>query len=156
VVGTVRLRAPSVVVLSAFLALGACDEEKKPPAAKGSAGARSGGPRASFHKPAVAALRKAGLEAGDFTNADGAPYGAERCVKGKVGKLELLVCTFADAAAATAGEKRLEAFAEGAVTGAVKTFKKLGFSIVDRQGVDLQGKTINKILQALPSPEPEG
>jgi hypothetical protein len=146
-----------MLVFAAFLLVGACskDEEKgekaksgetKPAPAKAEAKPESEG--TAFHEGVVAALKKAGLDSTPFEQAASRPYEAKHCARAEVGKLDVLLCEFEGEPAAKAGEKKLEEFVSGAVSGAVRRSKSLVLAVADRKKADLKGEGINKLLKA--------
>jgi hypothetical protein len=120
--------------------------EKDKPAAKSEA--KSEKNEGAFHESVVAALKKAGLEPTPFEQAAARPYEAKRCARGEVGKLDVLLCEFEGEPAAKAGEKKLEEFVSGAVSGAVRRSKSQVLAVADRKKADLKGEGINKLLKA--------
>lgn len=134
-------RSLCVLLLLTASTLGACKKENagsdKPAAAK------DGLPTALRD-----VFSKAGLEVGPFAAADGKAYAAVRCARGQVSKLEVLFCEYASEDAAKAAEKKLAKVVGAAVTGAVRQHGSQALVVVDRDKVDLQGKSINKLLGA--------
>lgn len=140
-------RRPRVIALAMVLplaALGACKKEGKPGEKTPAAAAANDG----LPAPLREAFGKASLEVGPFATADGKAYAASRCARGRVSKLEVLFCEYPSEEAAKAAQQKLATVVGAAVTGAVRQHGKQAVVVVDRDKVDLQGKTINKLLGA--------
>jgi hypothetical protein len=102
---------------------------------------------APFHQDVAEALAEAGLKVAEFETAAARPYQAAECVRGEVAKLDVMICRYESEEAAKTGEKKLDQFLGGAVSGAFRRSKTTIFAVADRNKVDLQGKTINKMLK---------
>lgn len=133
------------------LALGGCSKDK---AAEGSAAAQTdkvsagAADKADVHKIVAAGLTKAGFKVSAFEQAEARPYEASACARGVVDKLEVLICRYTSADAAEKARAKLEQFAAGAVSGAVRSAGPTALAVADRAKIDLQGKRINKLLKA--------
>ena len=103
----------------------------------------------AFHDVVTASLKKVGLEPEAFEQAAARPYEAKKCARGEVSKLDVLVCDFEGEPAAQAGEKKLEQFVDGAVSGAVRRTGTRVLAVADRKKADLKGEGINKVLKAI-------
>jgi pyridoxine 5'-phosphate synthase PdxJ len=130
--------------------LAGCGCGKK--AAPGGEAAAPAAAVAPFHEAVVARLKDEGFTVGAFAKAAPDAYGARACVRGLVDQLDVLLCEFADAATAQAAEKKLNAFASGAVSGASRRADTISMTVADRAKVDLSGKRISRILRALALP----
>ena len=92
-------------------------------------------------------LKEGGFEVGKFDKTPAKPYGALGCVKGKVDKLDVLICHYKDAAGVKAANKKVTRFLEGAVSGAMRQRDKLLLVVADRDKIDIKGKKIDKLLK---------
>jgi hypothetical protein len=103
-----------------------------------------------FRDDVVALLKKAGLEPGSFDPAAALPYAASHCARGEINKLDVIVCEFSGDAALKAGQKKLEQFVKGAISGAVRRSKSQErvLAVADRHKNDLKGERINKLIKA--------
>jgi hypothetical protein len=139
------LLALLVLLATAGLFVG-CSEEGE--------GNKGKGDEAAFHQPVVAAFEEAGFDEPAFEDTAARPYKAEECVRGEVKKLDVLVCRFAEEAAAKQGEKAMVQFFGGAVSGAVRRAGLTVLAVADRQKSDPTGESINKLLEAFDGTEP--
>lgn len=119
-----------------------CKDEKK----VGTAAAAA--PDTPYPRKVATALSEAGIKAGELEQAAAKPYAAADCARGQVDKLDLLVCDYKDEATARQGEKKLERFVAGAVSGGIRRRGSRVLAVADRDKVDLKGETINKTLKA--------
>lgn len=94
------------------------------------------------------ALKSAGFTVSAFEQAAARPYEAQKCSRGEVDKLDVLLCEYGSDAAAESAEKKVLQFFGGAVTGAVRRAGTVVLAVADRKKIDVQGKTINKLLKA--------
>ncbi|HEY3355864.1 MAG TPA: hypothetical protein VGQ83_21605 [Polyangia bacterium] len=150
-------RAVQTAALVALGALAAAGCGKK--AAPGEAAkAGKAAPGAPFEDAVLTRLKDGGFGVGKFDAAPADAYGATRCVRGPVDRLDVLLCDYPSAEAATAADKRLKGFASGAVSGAARRAGTVGLAVADRDKVDLPGKHIAKLLRtftgAPAAPEP--
>lgn len=157
------MRATIVVTVIALpLLLGGCSKDK--PAAEGeSAKSAAAAPAETkttkpaeaakpaedeFAQPVLTALKQAGLTASGFERTAARPYTAKACVQGEVDKLEVVLCRYESGEQAKAAKDKLEQFAAGAVTGAVRAAGAISLAVADRAKADLDGKRLDKILKA--------
>ena len=142
----------ALLALTLSLVTGCKDETKK-------AAAPAPGGAAEKDKPAAAdvphakqvstALEKAGLKpSAAFEQAAARPYEATACARGEIDKLDVMVCDYDAEPAARAGEKKLEQFVSGAVSGAIRRAGNRVLAVADRNKVDLKGEAINKVVKA--------
>jgi hypothetical protein len=91
----------------------------------------------------VEAWKKGGLEASALTAAK-TDVGKD-CVSGTVSKLDVLVCTFPNAADAKAAEDKGLQWV-GDTTGASKALGEMLVVVADRKKADPNGKVINQLI----------
>jgi len=103
----------------------------------------------TFYGPVLSELKDAGFTVEKFDMATAKRYAATQCARGKVDKLDVLICDYADSSAAKAGQKRFTKFLKGAVSGAIRQRENLVVVVADRDKVDTSGKRINKLLKTL-------
>lgn len=101
----------------------------------------------TFYSPVLAWLKSAGFKVDEFTKAEAKGYKADECARGKVDKLDVLICRFGDKEQAKAGQARFTKFLEGAVSGAMRQRDALILVVADRDKVDTSGKRIDKLLK---------
>jgi hypothetical protein len=135
---------PGPLLLAALLALLALGCGKKAPK-PGDAPAAPAGP--PFEQAVLASLKDAGFTPGAFQPAEAAPYGATRCVRGPIERLDVLLCNYPSPEAAKAAEPKVKGFAAGAVSGAVRRAGAVAMAVADRDKVDLPGKQITRLLR---------
>lgn len=148
---------PRLTLLAVALALvtGCKDEKKDETKASGAAS----GAAAEKGKPAPAEvphasqvstdLEKAGLKpSAAFEQAAARPYEARACARGEIEKLDVLVCDYDAEPAARGGEKKLEQFVSGAVSGAIRRAGNRVLAVADRNKVDPTGQALNKVIKA--------
>ncbi len=119
---------------------------KKTP--EGAAKAKS----AAFHQPVLTALKRAGLNVGEFEQSAAKPYKAQSCVRGEVDKFDVMLCQYENEATAQEMARNPDQFVGGAPTGAVRRLKTIVLAVADRNKVDLKGKKINKLLKTFAQP----
>ena len=148
------LRITLSMVLLTALAAGCKDETtndnkaavKPAPTGGGAAGQAAQTP---YPRRVSAALEEAGVKpSAAFEQAAARPYEAKACARGEVDKLDVLVCDFDIEDAAKKGEKKLEQFLDGAVSGGVRRKGNRVLAVADRNKVDLKGEAINRLLKA--------
>jgi len=100
----------------------------------------------------TAVLERIG-DASDFETTAAKPYAALGCARGEVEELDVLVCHYADAAAADAAAKSLREFVAGALSGLVRQAGSDLMAIADRKEVDPKGERISRLTRAF-APEP--
>jgi hypothetical protein len=80
------------------------------------------------------------------------PYAAQACARGEVDGLDVLVCHYADAAAAEKATPSLREFVAGALSGIVRKAGSDLVAIADRKEVDPKGERISKLVKAFTTP----
>lgn len=93
-------------------------------------------------------LKAAGLQSSSFQQINPAPYGAQICAEGQVEGLAVLVCAYDAPDKAKGAKSRLLGYAQGAVTGLVRTRGDLAIVVADPDKMDLRGKRIAKLVKA--------
>jgi hypothetical protein len=161
-----------ILSLIALALVAGCGDKKQEPAA-GSGSAAVAAPRpepkpepkkaeapaapATFQKPVLEALQKAGLAVGDFEPTAAKPYNARACVRGEVSKLDVMACQYESEQAAEQAKSSLEQFVGGAGTGAVRRAANVALSVADRAKIDPRGQLVDKVLKTFagqPPPAP--
>jgi hypothetical protein len=109
-------------------------------------------PRSAAVAAPIAALEGAGFDVADLTLVPaGSQLSAVECRGGTIEGLEVRLCEYPDEAAArTAEKKELEALG-GAPTGLAIAHGAVVLIVVDREGADPTGKTVNRIARAFTS-----
>jgi hypothetical protein len=105
-------------------------------------GKGSGSP--SSRDALIEAWKQGGLEPSAFTTAQ-SPVGKD-CATGTVGKVDVLVCTFATADEAKAAQDAGLQWV-GETTGASQAKGAFVIAVADRRKADPNGKTINQIFK---------
>jgi len=105
----------------------------------------------TFPEAALAPLKQADLDVGPFKKTAPGPYAASDCVRGQVEKLDVLLCHYADAAAAKRATHKLETFVGTAMSGAVRQSSALLLAAADRNKSDPRGLAMQKLLSAFNS-----
>jgi hypothetical protein len=150
---TVTARAVGLVCTAALVALSVgscrCGGTTEPAAAPS---APKGPP---FEEGVLASFKAAGFSHGAFRPAPAATYGATRCVRGPIDRLDVLLCQYSNADAAKAAEKQLRGFVGGAVTGAARTTGDMSIAVADREKADIPGKRANRLLRVFSGQPPE-
>lgn len=108
--------------------------------------AACGGSEPAADDPTVAAWRKAGLAVSALSKTDPVPFAAKACQRAVVSDLDVVLCSYDDAAAATAAGARGLA-AVGDATGAAPVRGTRMLVVVDRRKTDPQGKVMNAVLR---------
>ncbi len=142
----------------ALLALAGCKDERA--GEGGKAGGEQSKPGA-FHQAPLQQLKAQGLRIGNFEQAAANPYQAKQCVRGKIEELDVLLCSYPDAAAAEGARAKLSSFPAGALTGAIRLRGQLALAVADRDKIDVKGERINRLIRAFagkkqPAAEPKG
>lgn len=130
------------MMLVIVFALGACGG-KKDDAPSGSGSATAAGPRDAV----LATWKSGGLEPSAFVPAASAM--AKDCASGTVSGVDVLVCNLDD----TADLKKVEAAGYawvGSTTGSVQKRGKVAIAAADRHKADVNGRTINALMQMAP------
>ena len=104
-----------------------------------------------FEETILARIKNDGLTAGSFAATGADAYGAVRCVRGPVEKLDVLLCQYPDEAAAKAAEQRLLGFVASAVSGATRRSGAVAMAVADRDKADLPGKQIARLARVFTS-----
>jgi len=149
-------RAPmlrlALLALALWLVPGCKDETKAGGAPASGSAAEKGKPAAAdvpYAKQVSTSLEEAGLKpSAAFEQAAARPYEAKACARGEIDKLDVLVCDYDAEPAAEAGEKKLEQFVSGAVSGAIRRVGTRVLAVADRNKVDPTGAAINKVVKA--------
>jgi hypothetical protein len=118
------------LVICALLAATACSKDK--------------GKGATSRDGVVAAWKKGGLEPSEL-KAVKSDVGKD-CASGTVNKLDVLVCTFPNAADAKAAEDAGLAWV-GDTTGVAKAQGEMLIVVADRKKADVSGKTITQLIE---------
>jgi hypothetical protein len=95
----------------------------------------------------LATLKSAGLAPGAMTTFDGDSLGGATCRRGPVSGIETTLCAFDDPSRAKKHEEAGLALV-GEATGAALAEGKVLLIVADRDGIDKDGKTIDRITRA--------
>jgi hypothetical protein len=94
------------------------------------------------------AFSSAGLKPSNFQATDPGRYSAQKCLTGTVDGVDTLVCEYGSPDALELGKKAGEQWVASATTAAVLGNGRTLLAVADRQHIDPNGKTIQKITQA--------
>lgn len=138
-----------LALLAAALPAGCKDETENKTAPEGKTAATKAAPEKPYAEQVSASLAEAGIKPSTaFEQAAARPYAAKACVRGAVDKLDVLVCDFDGEDAAGKGEKKIEQFLDGAVSGGIRRKGDRVLAAADRDKVDLKGEALNRLLKA--------
>ena len=133
-----------LLILVVVLASGGSDEPTTPSATPSAA--KVAEVPADWFRSQLGTWRDAGLEPGGFADVDPGSLGASECQSGAVAALEVTLCEFSSAAAASRAiaptERSLQEY-----TAVVASERQRLLIVADRRSADPSGKTINKLVQ---------
>lgn len=145
----------STIAIASTLLFAACGKSSSSPASgsaappvgsAGSAAKLAGSAAAPFSHPVLAKWTQAGLTVSAFAPDVSGKLGKD-CNAGTVNGVDVVLCKFADAKAATAAEPAALTWIDQA-TGAALANGEWQLVVVDRNNADPSGRTINAVAKA--------